>query len=216
MVSPKEGVRREGEWQLTETLDAGGNGLTNVGAVNTDALGIDGFETVEKDGEIDVGGEQHGPSNKVTYNISDTGRDAYILVWESFGFQSGGSFGLRLRINGYGSATGQDDYLYTLQNGTSTTSDTSFLMGNSGTTVPMTAAHILEYFPGNTDNNSRRNEWVLGHVRGSIGWENGTLASGGLFDAEDFGPPTSFEFWEEQTRTFTDNAKLKVLGVTYL
>ena len=38
MVSPKEGVKREGKWQLTETLDAGGNGLTNVGAVNTDEL----------------------------------------------------------------------------------------------------------------------------------------------------------------------------------
>jgi hypothetical protein len=187
-----------------------------TGSVTADALGIAGFESVEKDGEIDVGGETHGSGGKVTYTITDTDKDAYILVWESFGFQSGGSFNPRLRINGYGSDTGQDDYRYTLQNGTSTTSDTSFLMGSSGTTVPMTAAHILEYFPGNTDGSGRRNEWVLGHLRGGVGWNTGTLASGGIFDAEDFGPPTSFEFWDEQSETFTDNAKLKVLTVTYL
>jgi len=185
-------------------------------SVSANVFGIAGFEQVEKDGEIDVGGEQHGPSNKVTYTINDTGKDAYILVLESFGTDNAGSSNHRLRYNGYGSASGEDDYEFVDSSG-QTKGVTYLGIGEDiGVGIPFSGAWLIEHYDGVQDSSGRNAELSVTKIRGGFGLGATGLQAGGAFDHDDFGPPSSFQIWEDQNEQYTPNAKVKVLKVTYL
>jgi len=185
-------------------------------SLDADALGITGFESVEKDGEIDVGGEQHGPSNKVTYNINDTGKDAYILILESFGIDGGGGSNHRLRYNGYGGGSGEDDYEFWDSYGKTANATYLGIGEDMGVGVPFTGAWLIEHYDGLQDSSGRNAELSVTQIRGGFGLAGTGLQAGGAFDHDDLSPPSSLQIWEDQNETYTPNAKIKVLGVTYL
>jgi len=95
-------------------------------STTTDALGIDGFETVEKDGEIDLGVN----ANKAEYTINDPGADAYLI--HVVDWNGGGNSQLGIRVNDYGEQTGEDEYRWQAPNGSDTRSDTSWVIGGHG------------------------------------------------------------------------------------
>lgn len=202
--------------QAADSLDLQGDGeIKNAESVETDVLGIAGFEQVEKDGEIDVGGEIHGPSNKVTYTINDTKKDAYILVLESFGVDGGGGSDHRLRYNGYGSGSGEDDYRFVDSFG-KTVNVTYLGLGKDGGGMPFTGAWLIEYYDGLQDNQGRNQEINVAQIRGALRGGGTGLQSGGVADSDKLAPPSSFEIWENSGRQYTPDAKIKVLKVTYL
>jgi hypothetical protein len=98
----------------------------NVEFVTTDTLGIAGFETVEKDGEIDLGVS----APKATYTINNPGADAYLI--HVVDWDGGGGARLGLRPNDYGAGSGEDTYRWQNTFGQDTSNDTSWSIGSQG------------------------------------------------------------------------------------
>ena len=116
----KRPLRKLRDW--TRTDDGGLKGPS----LSTDALGVAGFETVEKDGEIDLAVN----ANKAEYTINNPGADAYLI--HVVDWNGGGNANLGFRPNDYGAGTGEDNYRWQDTRGVDTASDTSWSIGAHG------------------------------------------------------------------------------------
>jgi hypothetical protein len=114
----------DGELRHKRTKDPTFRDL-DADSVSTDALGISGFETVEKDGEIDLGVN----ANKATYNINNTGADAYLI--HVVDWYAGGNSHLGIRPNDYGGGS-NENYRWHPPSGSRTNGDDSWSIGSHG------------------------------------------------------------------------------------
>jgi len=187
----------------TSNRDHDGDVLTPE-SVQTDVLGIAGFEIVTHLTTVDVGGEVHGSGDKVNIDVSGSDHDAYVLVIENGG-NGGGGVHLYCQINGY-TAT---NYRFRETNGVLTTDKDHWELVRSGYGSQYFGAFLFQNAYPKKDVSP-----MVGPVRSAARTKH--MTDGCIIDSNFTKPIDSFQIWEDHPRTFYADVKFKVLGADVL
>jgi hypothetical protein len=136
------GARREGEQQLTETLDADGNDVTNVGALGTDDIDIAGSDLIAQGDFLGVGPYEALPSQQSTTSTSYVNANEKTdVVWDSI-FPSGATTAYRGFVSISGSSSAGSVRYHNRSDGETVFEKTSFIgtEEKTGTYAPHTTA----------------------------------------------------------------------------
>jgi len=170
-----------------------GTTIADHQSVTTGTLGINGFEQVEKDGEIDLSVN----ANKATYTINNPGADAYLI--HVVDWDGDGEAKLGVRPNDYGSSSGEDNYVWYNLSGNALTNATSWGIGghNSTDDRPGFSRHLIRRGGG-------QNRVGIGHL-GAWSQSFGNAVLAGRIDETDplGGQITSFVFRERDGNDLT-------------